>query len=255
MTFSRNLIAALLAAALAGISTASFAQATIDHNKALAGGVTPGDAPGYPIHIYQSGHYVLKSNLVVPANTSGILVNAPNVTIDLNGFSITGDKTCTRNAVSYGVTCTGGTLTAGVVANAASAHAMVVRNGRIDGFTWGVSVVSASAIEDMTLSLNGVGVAMSDNPSSHGASRLVRSTVSMNALGARTSSAGLTITDSTFTRNDRALFNTGGADPAALSNTSIIGNRLGFESGAFGVRGIYFNDNKSIAPSATLTPF
>src|SRR5882757_8656039 len=60
----------------------------IDQNRALAGNITPGDAPGFPISITQPGSYRLSGNLTVPASTAGIEISASNVTIDLNGFSL-----------------------------------------------------------------------------------------------------------------------------------------------------------------------
>jgi hypothetical protein len=61
----------------------------IDQNRALAGNVTPGDAPGYPISITQPGSYRLSGNLSVPSGQHGFVLGATNVTLDLNGFSIT----------------------------------------------------------------------------------------------------------------------------------------------------------------------
>lgn len=67
----------------------------IDQNKVLAGNVTPGDLPGFPVTISQPGSYRLDSNLTVPsAATSAIVVTAANVNIDLNGFSILGPNVC-----------------------------------------------------------------------------------------------------------------------------------------------------------------
>ena len=67
----------------------------INQSIALAGGVTPGDSPGFPVTISVSGSYRLSGNLVVPdGNTTAIMVAADNVTIDLNGFSIIGPNTC-----------------------------------------------------------------------------------------------------------------------------------------------------------------
>jgi len=67
----------------------------IDQNRALAGNVTPGDTPGFPITISQPGSYRLSSNLVVPnALTSAIRLQASHVTIDLNGFAILGAVDC-----------------------------------------------------------------------------------------------------------------------------------------------------------------
>ena len=64
----------------------------IDQNKALAGGVTPGDAPGYPIQITKGGSYKLSGDLTVADLTTtgfSLETNQP-VTIDFNGFSLSG---------------------------------------------------------------------------------------------------------------------------------------------------------------------
>src|SRR2546421_5801594 len=68
----------------------------INQNAALAGNVTPGDAPGFPVTISVSGSYRLSGNLVVPdANTTAVEITAADVTIDLNGFSVIGPTVCT----------------------------------------------------------------------------------------------------------------------------------------------------------------
>src|SRR5712692_4005736 len=73
----------------------------IDQNRALAGGVTPGDAPGFPVTISVPGSYRLSGNLTVPdANTTAIQVTADNVTLDLNGFSIIGPTVCVGTSCS-----------------------------------------------------------------------------------------------------------------------------------------------------------
>jgi hypothetical protein len=70
----------------------------INQSKALAGGVTAGDSPGFPVTITRAGSFRLSGNLVVPnANTSGIVIDlaAPGVvTLDMNGFSIIGPAHC-----------------------------------------------------------------------------------------------------------------------------------------------------------------
>ena len=67
----------------------------INQSGALAGGITPGDTPGFPVTILLPGSYRLSSNLTVPdANTTAIRIFADDVTIDLNGFSIIGPVTC-----------------------------------------------------------------------------------------------------------------------------------------------------------------
>jgi hypothetical protein len=66
----------------------------------MAGNITPGDMPGFPVTISQPGSYRLAGNLIVPdANTTAIQITANNVTIDLNGFSIIGPVVCTSTPV------------------------------------------------------------------------------------------------------------------------------------------------------------
>jgi len=68
----------------------------INQSGVLAGNITPGDTPGFPVTISQPGSYRLSGNLTVPdVNTTAILVTAENVSLDLNGFSVTGPNTCT----------------------------------------------------------------------------------------------------------------------------------------------------------------
>lgn len=92
----------------------------IDQNKALAGAVTPGDAPGFPITISQPGSYRLSSNLVLPAGATAISIAVNNVTIDLNGFSIIGTP---GNNGTVGISYSG----------APPATGLTIRNGIIDG--------------------------------------------------------------------------------------------------------------------------
>jgi len=60
----------------------------IDQAAVNAGGITPGDGAGFPALINRSGRYKLSGNLRVPADQDGIEVHANDVTIDLNGFTI-----------------------------------------------------------------------------------------------------------------------------------------------------------------------
>jgi hypothetical protein len=80
----------MLALVLPSAALAVDGVVLIDQNKAAAGGVSLGDTPGFPISITQPGSYRLASNLTAPANTNAINITASNVTIDLNGFSVTG---------------------------------------------------------------------------------------------------------------------------------------------------------------------
>ncbi len=67
----------------------------IDMDRALAGGVTRQDTPGFPVTLSDPGTYRLSGNLDVtafpsPEHISVIEVAASDVTIDLAGFSILG---------------------------------------------------------------------------------------------------------------------------------------------------------------------
>lgn len=78
----------------------------IDQNRAMAGGVTPGDTPGFPVTISTRGSYRLSGNLTaLGANVTAIDIKSHFVTIDLNGFSIIGSVDCSGMAEP----CTGGT--------------------------------------------------------------------------------------------------------------------------------------------------
>lgn len=70
----------------------------IDQAAALAGGVTPGDEPGFPVTLSEPGSYLLVGNLdlttICPATIHGIEVTDHNVSIDMAGFEIKGCVTC-----------------------------------------------------------------------------------------------------------------------------------------------------------------
>lgn len=123
----------------------------IDQNKAMAGNITPGDAPGFPVTISQPGSYRLDGNLTLPdVNTNGIYIQADNVTIDLNGFSIIGPNVCTVR-VTFGISamsCTpGGSSGTGIGIFSANNY-ITIRNGKIQGTGYsGVHLGGSALIE------------------------------------------------------------------------------------------------------------
>lgn len=92
---TRGPVTALFLAALSCNLYAVDGVVLIDQNRALAGGVTSGDTPGFPITINQPGSYRLAGNLTVPLNVNGIQISANDITLDLNGFKIE----CSSSAV------------------------------------------------------------------------------------------------------------------------------------------------------------
>lgn len=133
----------------------ALAQATIDQNKALAGNVTPGDLPGFPITLSVPGSYKLTGNLVVPGGLRGIEITSDNVTLDLNGFRIAGSGTCTRDQSTYVVNCSSPSAY-GIVVTAGGVTG-VVRNGSVQGFNTGVLLEGGTA-ESLTVRHNSQGL-------------------------------------------------------------------------------------------------
>ena len=76
---------------VAGIALAVDGVIEINQVRAESGGISPGDSAGFPVTLSQSGSYVLTSNLNVPVDTNGIVITAPDVTINLNGFTVAGN--------------------------------------------------------------------------------------------------------------------------------------------------------------------
>lgn len=64
-------------------------MAEVEPRTAINATNTPGDASRV-FTISQPGSYYLTSNVTVPSGKSGINITVPNVTIDMNGFSIIG---------------------------------------------------------------------------------------------------------------------------------------------------------------------
>ena len=116
--------AVLLAAPVAAVD----GEILIDQARVLAGGITPGDAPGFPATLSRPGRYKLTGNLTVPANTNGIEVTQHNVTIDLNGFTISRDPPPDKNGIVGGK------------------NGLRVTNGTIMGFNHGIYLVGAFAV-------------------------------------------------------------------------------------------------------------
>lgn len=115
-------VAALLAACAVH---ASDGVIEINHAKVMAAG-------GYPYRITQPGSYRLTSNLTQPdADTNVIEIQASDVTLDLNGFAITGANVCTYSAgPPPSVSCSG--LGDGLGVDSLQPR-VTVRNGSVTG--------------------------------------------------------------------------------------------------------------------------
>ncbi|WP_321472281.1 right-handed parallel beta-helix repeat-containing protein [uncultured Paludibaculum sp.] len=131
----------------------------IDQNRALAGNITPGDAPGFPVTISQSGMYRLTGNITVPdANTTAVQITSSFVTLDLNGFSIIGPTVCTDDPIACPSPGTG----IGVQASTDGApgpRGVRVVNGTVRGMgAFGILMTGdGSFVEKVTLDSNAGG--------------------------------------------------------------------------------------------------
>lgn len=165
----RTHIIAAAAAALALAPLAALAASdkdkvvVIDQNKALTGGVTAGDAPGYPVTISEPGSYRLNGNLTVPAGVHAVVFTTDGITLDLNGFSVSGPPG------AYGLTD-----------DSVGRSRITIRNGQVNGFSNSVRLLASShvVLEDLQLAPEAAAIAAVVG----GYSRVQRNTVFGNGL-------------------------------------------------------------------------
>jgi hypothetical protein len=106
--------------------------AEIEPRTAVNAANTPGQS-GFTYAINASGSYYLTADLVSSGGANGILINAPRVTLDLNGFSIVN----------------GGTGTVGILLAAAETTA-AIRNGTVTGWS-NIGVAYSSGVGIATI--------------------------------------------------------------------------------------------------------
>ncbi len=93
---SRSLLCAATLVSVCQFAEAAEGPVLIDQKAAMKGNVTPLDTPGFPVTITHPGSYRLSGNLTVTdPSTTAIQITADDVTLDLNGFTISGPNTCT----------------------------------------------------------------------------------------------------------------------------------------------------------------
>ena len=159
-------LGSLLALAVTGRVSAVDGVIEINQARALAGGVTPGDSPGFPVTISQPGSYRLTGNLDVrppanpgqanPENVTAIKVTVGDVTLDLNGFVISGPVSCTFNgtAVVCSISGSGNGIDAGAIGGNALTH-VVITDGAVIGFGHdGIHGNQADRVERVRVSNN-----------------------------------------------------------------------------------------------------
>ena len=105
MTSRNSMFAALIAtfASASGCSAIAAAEEiVITQAKALAGNITPGDAPGYPITLSRTGSYRLGGNLIPGDGKDGIEITGNLVTLDMSGFALHGNAKARHGIAGHG---------------------------------------------------------------------------------------------------------------------------------------------------------
>jgi hypothetical protein len=157
------------------IVTASAALASdgvieINAAQAVAGGVTPGDAAGYPVQLTRPGSYRLTGNLDVSAlagaqNLTAISIESSDVDLDLGGFALIGPSVCGGFPFACAPSGTGSGI------RSLAEDRTRVHHGAIRGFgRVGILLQADSKVVDVTVSncaqggiSSGTGSLISDN--------------------------------------------------------------------------------------------
>jgi hypothetical protein len=117
----------------------------------VAAGCVPGDTPGIPVQTQPNQSYVLTSNIAVGAILDAGFELGAGSTLDLNGFAIAGDVTCS----GVPATCSAQGVNSGGVYLGAGA---VIRNGAVRGMHGtGIRGEPYSRIENVLIEHNAAG--------------------------------------------------------------------------------------------------
>jgi hypothetical protein len=216
----------------------------INQARALAGGVTPGDAPGFPITISVSGVYQLASSLVpTDQNVNVIEITVSNVAIDMNSFAILGGGTCTIGGSGWVTGCTNTGTGNGIVSdqsNIGIADGLILGMGslaidmdsvtaagfKLEGVSvvfcggGGISLGQSAFLHDVAAGWNlGDGITLADG------GRLTTSISGGNAGDGLVQAVSGRVTDSEFNKNSGDGIQIG-------PNATVRGNRTIANGGA-----------------------
>jgi hypothetical protein len=161
MSATRHTLICLAISFVVGSAQSASAMETevaLNEDMAIKGGITPGDAPGYPITITHPGRYRLTSNLYPPGEISGIEIKSYGVTIEFDGFILSGDS-----QGDFGIF-------------GSAVNNVMIMNGFITGFKNPAIIGHDSwIVENMRIANNSYGIKLGDY------ARVLRSTITWNA--------------------------------------------------------------------------
>jgi hypothetical protein len=206
-------VALLLCPAVLAVVPSAFAATDIVSidQKSSENGLKGCHHSGFPIQICDSGSYRLDSNLIVSAyDTDAVQISADNVTLDLNGFTVSGPWV-------QGSTHFFGT---GVYSPNSN---ITIRNGKLTGFPQGIFVKGSNEfLELVTVTGNNYGI------DSWGDSTFVdRATATHNPFGGIVLYGSGMVTNSLVSSNGSGVYIGGaggyGANTLISNSTDVAG--------------------------------
>jgi parallel beta-helix repeat protein len=229
----RRLSAVAFFAAMTVIGFAASAGAvdgTIEINQAkvLANG-------GFPYTISNTGSYRLTGNLTIAGSTDGIDVTAPGVTIDMNGFSITGNTglgTGINNSDGEG-TVENGKVVGFSTAVAGGSFGIIRKVHAEENSHFGIQAGDHSVVEGCTADFNGgptgIGIACFNGCEISG------NTANQNgADGIDCTGIGCVISRNTAYFNNKVGINCSGSGCEISGNTADSNGTSGISCGGSG---------------------
>jgi hypothetical protein len=201
---------------------------------------------GFPYKITQPGSYKLSGNLVVTtAIEEAIEIISDDVTLDLNGFSISCNGSCAGQAILN--PCAVSIYSSGIKG---FGNNTTITNGSIRGFRSGFGVEmngTGGLLSDLRVMGNENGIA--SMPCSYSAAAIipVHGFVITRCYGIGNSNAGIaaaqsTVTDSVANNNGNAGFDDLGGGSVFINNVAN-GNGIGLETSNDLYGGNNFNNN------------
>jgi len=208
----------LLALLVTWISPAGAVDGVLEINQTVVSA-----AGGFPYQITAAGSYRLTGNLVVGvADTNAINVTASPVTIDLNGFSISG---------------TGGLVSSGIRDNVGQ---LTVKNGTIQSFGEGVNSTGPDVIADLTTNNTNQGIFVSNAVVRRYTAQSTTFGVGCGGFGTcviadsliSASTTGINVFDSTGSVTNCVVTSAGIGIAILQGNGSVIGNTINMTAGS-----------------------
>jgi len=218
-----GILAAVVLALAASQAMAVDGVIEINQARALAGGVTPGDTPGFPVSITQAGSYRLTGSLET-GNLPGIDISANDVTLDLNGFSLGSDFVggpsfgIRGGASNRNIRVENGLVRLFLAEGIDLGNRSIVRNVRVESCGGGILLGNDSEVTSCLSRDNGKqGIRVGDN------SKVINSTAIDNSFDGIEAGDNCTLTGNTVYSNSQDGIDAG-------SGCTVSGNVVGSNS-------------------------